>query len=129
VSFLKLFEDGVVLDSFVIQTPREDIFAAFEYYLTNVNKGLRPFIIFGHSQGAFLAKELATTFLSNPQYSKYNANLVAVYAIGMSVTASDVSINPALKFSQSQDDIGVIISYNSTFPVEAETGAFRNYGT
>ena len=129
--------NGIDLDSFAYdtfvpiadKTPREDIFGAFEYYLNHVNKGERPFIIFGHSQGAYLATELATTFLGREKYRRHNENLIAVYAIGFSVLESRLKKNPALKFSREKDDTGVILSWNATAPGEVSSGAYENFGT
>ena len=111
------------------KTPRDDVFAAFDYYLTHVNKGERPFILFGHSQGAHLAAELATTLLGSQKYRKHNKNLIAAYAIGCSVDASQIAKNPGLKFSRRGDDTGVILSWNTTAPSEAESQAYRNFVT
>ena len=109
-------------------TPREDIFAAFDYYLKNVNKG-RPFILIGHSQGSHLAMEIVTTFLGNENYSEYNKSHIISYVIGVSVTQEGLNKNPNLKFSTSKDDTGVIVSWNSTAPSEIEAEAYKNYGT
>ena len=110
-------------------TPREDAFAAFDYYLKNVNKGTRPFILFGHSQGAQLVMEIATTFLGNANYSEYNKNHIISYVIGVSVTQEGLNKNPNLRFSTSKDDTGVIVSWNSTAPSEIESETYKNFGT
>ncbi len=111
------------------KTPREDVFAAFAYYLEQVNKGERPFILMGHSQGAQMVCELATRFLGNAAYAAYNQNHIATYVIGMSVTPEEVALNPNLKFSQSHDDTGVILSWNTTAPAEAASGVYKSYAT
>ena len=116
-------------ESFTCATPRDDIFAAFNYYLTNVNKGDRPFILYGHSQGSQLVIELATVFLGNEKYIQHNRNHIITYAIGCSVTQSQIDKNPNLKFSQSKDDIGVMVSWNSTAPSEIESEAYKEFGT
>lgn len=116
-------------ESYTCATPRDDIFAAFDYYLANVNKGERPFILLGHSQGAQLVAELATTFLGNEKYYENNKNLVIAYAIGVSVTQSQIDKNPNLKFSQSSNDTGVLVSWNTTAPGEIESEAYKNFGT
>lgn len=115
--------------SYTNSNPRDDIFAAFDYYLANINKGERPFIIIGHSQGAHLATELATTFLANEKYSEYNKNHIITYAIGVSVTENQIAKNPKLKFSGSESDTGVIVSWNTTAPSEIESGAYKTFGT
>lgn len=109
--------------------PRNDIFAAFDYYLANINKGERPFILFGHSQGANLAIELATIFLGNKQYYSHNKNHIITYAIGYSVTQSKIDSNPNLKFSQSKNDTRVIVSWNTTAPSEIASEAYKTFGT
>lgn len=116
-------------DAYTTSVPRDDIFAAFDYYLTNINKGERPFILFGHSQGGRLVIELATTFLGNEKYYKYNKNHIITYAIGMSVDGEEIAKNPNLKFSGSRDDTGVLVSWNTTAPSEVATGAYTAFGT
>lgn len=115
--------------SYTNANPRDDVFAAFDYYLTEINKGERPFILFGHSQGAALVSELATVFLGNEQYCEYNENHIATYAVGFSVTQAGIDRNPNLKFSQSRDDTGVILSWNTTAPSEIASGAYKAFGT
>jgi hypothetical protein len=116
-------------EAHVSLTPRDDIFAAFDYYLTNINKGERPFILFGHSQGAQLVIELATTFLGNEKYYQHNKNHIITYAIGWSVTEPQINKNPNLKFSENKDDVGVMVSWNTTTPSEVESGAYKNFWT
>jgi len=109
--------------------PRSDVFAAFDYYLTHINKGERPFILFGHSQGAFLVAEIATALLGNEKYQQHNKNHIITYAIGYSVTDDGIAKNPHLKFSERKDDIGVIVSWNTTAPSEIASGAYKRFGT
>ncbi|MDR2592486.1 MAG: DUF3089 domain-containing protein [Chitinispirillales bacterium] len=92
-------------------TGTDDVFEAFQYYLDNVNKGERPFIILGFSQGAAVVTELASRFLSD--HPEHNARHIASYAAGMGTQASEVRRNPALSFSQSYNDLGVIVSWNT----------------
>ncbi|GBF23169.1 hypothetical protein tpqmel_0573 [Candidatus Gastranaerophilus sp. (ex Termes propinquus)] len=117
------------LAKYVNATPREDIFAAFDYFLKNINKGERPFVLFGFSQGAELTIELATTFLGSEKYYKYNRLLVAAYAIGMSVTKEQIVKNPNLRFSNNKYDTGVILSWNTTAPSEIASGAYTSFIT
>jgi hypothetical protein len=114
--------------SYTNSTPRNDIFSAFNYYLENVNKGERPFIIFGHSQGGQLAIELATTFLGSEKYIKHNKNHIITYAIGYSVIPEQIAKNPNLQFSQSKNDTGVIVSWNSIAPSEVKSKAYTSFG-
>ena len=110
-------------------TPREDVFAAFAYFLENVNRNQRPFILLGHSQGGYLVAELATTFLGSEEYRVYNQNHIATYAIGVSVTPDRIAQNPDLQFSQNPADTGVILSWNTVAPVEVESGAYKSFIT
>ena len=116
-------------ESYTNANPRDDVFAAFDYYLTNINKGERPFILFGHSQGASLVTELATVFLGNEKYIQHNKNHIITYAVGYSVTQEKIDRNPNLKFSQSPTDTGVIVSWNTTAQSEIESGAYKTFGT
>lgn len=116
-------------ESYTNATPRDDVFKAFDYFLTHVNKGERPFILFSHSQGTQLTIELSTTFLGNERYRQYNENLIVTYAIGCSITQSQIDKNPALGFSKSSNDTGVIVSWNTTASSEVESGAYLNFGT
>ena len=121
--------DSAEFEPIANRTPREDIFAAFAYYLENINQNQRPFILLGHSQGGYMVAELATTFLGSDKYSQYNKNHIATYAIGVSVTPDYLAKNPHLQFSQSPADTGVIVSWNSTSPNEAESGAYKKFIT
>ena len=121
--------DAAGFVSHTYASPRDDVFAAFDYYLTHVNKGDRPFILFGHSQGAALAAELATVFLGHEKYRRHNANHVATYAVGYSVTGRRIAENPELRFSRTKDDVGVVVSWNTTVPGEIASGAYKNFGT
>ncbi len=58
---------------------------AFKYFLKNINKG-RPYIIAGHSQGSNIIKDM---LVENPNLAPKN-NLVAVYAIGYTITQKDL---------------------------------------
>jgi hypothetical protein len=108
-------------------TPRDDIFAAFDYYLTKINKNERPFILFGHSQGSQLVMELATTFLGDEKYQKYNKNHIVSYAIGSPFTQREIAKNPFLKFGEKKDDTGVIVSWNCATESEAASKSYENF--
>jgi len=116
-------------ESYTFATPRNDVFAAFDYFLTHINKGERPFILFGHSQGAALVGEIAMKFLGNEKYYQHNKNHIITYAVGFSVTADGIARNPNLKFSRSANDTGVIVSWNTTAPSEIASGAYKGFGT
>lgn len=93
--------------------PKEDVFAAFDYYINNYNNG-RPFILAGHSQGSNILLYLLSEYMKdNP---KVYDRMIAAYVIGYSVTDQYLSENPHLKFAEGPDDTGVIISYNTEAP-------------
>ncbi len=64
---------------------KKDVKTALKYYLKHINKG-RPYIIAGHSQGSNLIKEI---LVENPNLAP-KKNLVAVYAIGFTVTQKEL---------------------------------------
>ena len=121
--------DAEGFGALAVTTPRDYIFEAFAYYLEFVNKGERPFILLGFSQGAWMVAEIATEFLGSEQYIGYNDNHIITYAIGIWVTQEQIDVNPLLSFSQSPYDTGVIVSWNSTAPCEVESGEYRDYLT
>ena len=86
-----------------------DVAAAFEYYFKNCNND-RPIILAGFSQGSQLLLMLLEEYFDKPQYSE---KLVAAYCIGWRITEEDIAMYPHLKMAQGEDDIGVIISFNS----------------
>lgn len=83
-----------------------DIKAAFEYYMANFNQG-RPIIIAGHSQGAFLIKQLLREYFEN---KPLQTQLVAAYIIGFTVeTNYFTTLQPCADSAQN----GCFISYNT----------------
>lgn len=87
----------------------DDIKHAFEYYMKNMNNG-RPFIIAGHSQGSQILIQLMKDCFGKLEIRD---KMVAAYLIGYSVTLGDLESYPHLKIAQSDNDNGVIITYNS----------------
>lgn len=87
-----------------------DVIDSFKYYLDNFNNG-RPFILAGHSQGSRMAMILLSTFLKeNPlTYEK----MIATYAVGETISEEFLRENCHLKFAQGEEDIGVVISWNT----------------
>ena len=100
--------------------PYDDITAALDYYFENYNEG-RPFIIAGHSQGSCMTKLLLKKYFKD--HPEYYDRMVAAYVIGYSVTKDDLEANPHLKFATGETDTGVIISYNTEGPKNAEEKA------
>lgn len=86
-----------------------DVERAFDYYLEHFNAG-RPFILAGHSQGAMVVIELMRRKFGD---SELQRRLIAAYAVGYSVTKSDLQQYPQLRLAQGETDTGVIITYNT----------------
>ena len=94
-------------------TPKDDIFAALDYYFENLNGG-RPFILAGHSQGSAMQKLVLAEYMkAHPEYYK---RMIAAYVIGFAVTEDYLKENPHLKFAEGAEDTGVIISWNTESP-------------
>jgi hypothetical protein len=104
------FEQGQAL---VGGVPKDDVFAAFEYYLEHDNKG-RPFVILSHSQGSNVVTFLLSEFM--PAHPDVYARMIAAYVIGYGVTDEYLAANPHLRFAGGATDTGVIISYNTESP-------------
>ena len=100
--------------------PYGDITAALDYYFENYNGG-RPFIIAGHSQGSCIIKLVLKNYFK--EHTDYYKRMVAAYVIGYSVTADELEAYPYLKFATGETDTGVIISYNTEGPKNAEQNA------
>ena len=87
----------------------EDIQSAFSYYLKYYNDG-RPIVLAGFSQGADLCLRLLKDQFVDADVHHL---LVACYAIGWSITQEELTDYPHLTFATGEEDIGVIISFNS----------------
>lgn len=87
----------------------EDVRQAFLYYLRQCNPG-RPLVLAGFSQGADMAIRLVKEFFGEDALSD---RLVAVYAIGWRVTEEETAACPHLRMAQGEDDLGVIVAFNS----------------
>ena len=97
-------------------TPYTDVSAALDYYFKNYNGG-RPFMIGGHSQGSAMTKLcLMKYFKEHPDYYK---RMIAAYVIGFAVTKDDLKNYPHLKFATGEADTGVIVSWNTEGPGNA----------
>lgn len=90
--------------------PYADVYDAFTYYLEHYNNG-RPFILAGHSQGSAMLLQLMRKEFTDPALQE---KLVAAYLIGFSLTRRDFKRYPHLRLAQSGDDLGTIVSYNTT---------------
>ena len=105
----------------------DDISDSFRYYLENENNG-RPIVLAGFSQGADMCYRLLKEYFGDKElYDR----LVAVYAIGWPCTEEMVRQFPQIKPAASENDIGVVVSFdcespeiNETFITPEETKAF-----
>jgi len=93
--------------------PASDVTAAFDYYIDNYNNG-RPFILASHSQGSTVVALLLEDYMKH--HPLIYKRMIAASAIGWSFTPDYFDRNPHLKFADSPDDTGVIISYNTQGP-------------
>jgi hypothetical protein len=89
-----------------LQAAYADIKAAFEYYLKHYNDG-RPFILAGHSQGAFHAKQLLKDYVEGKQLQD---QLVAAYLVGYPVFENEFS---QLPHCGSPEQIGCFVSWRT----------------
>ncbi len=93
--------------------PYTDAIAALEYYLENYNNG-KPFILAGHSQGSSVTKSIVKYYMK--EHPDVYERMVAAYVIGYFVTDKELEENPHMKFAQSAEDTGVIVSWNVEAP-------------
>jgi len=108
------------VDAAISGMPYGDVTAALDYYFENYNQG-RPFIIAGHSQGSAMTKLVLKRYFK--EHSERYERMVAAYPIGYSVTKADLEEYPHLKFATGEIDTGVIVSYNTEGPKNAEVNA------
>lgn len=92
-----------------LSTAYEDVKDAFTYYLEHYNDG-QPIVLAGFSQGADMSLRLLKDCFAD---ETVNDLLVACYAIGWSITEEELEAYPHLQFATGEDDIGVIVSFNS----------------
>lgn len=91
----------------------QDIYRMLDYYFQYENQG-RPFLLAGHSQGSLWLTFVLEDYMA--KHPEYLENMVAAYLIGYSVTEEYLARNPHLKFAETADDTGVIVSYNTEGP-------------
>ena len=88
---------------------KSDVVRAFEYYLQNENNG-RPFVIAGHSQGAWLASELLKYLEDKPEKSR----VVAAYLIGNAISYNWLEEEaPSFPICNSPSSIGCVVAWNT----------------
>lgn len=94
-----------------------DVSAAFKYYLEHENEG-RPIVLAGFSQEADMCYRLLQEFFGDERLYE---QLVAVYAIGWPCTEEMVARYPQIRPAASEDDPGVVVSFDCEAPELAET--------
>jgi hypothetical protein len=90
----------------------EQVKASFLYYMKHHNNG-KPFFLAGHSQGSLMLLELMKDIFNEDELQK---QLIAAYTIGYSLTTEDINSHPWLKVAKKENDLGVIITYNTQSP-------------
>lgn len=105
------------IDAAISGIPYGDITAALDYYFENYNNG-RPFILASHSQGSGIAKLVLKKYFK--EHSDRYKRMIAAYVIGYAVTQDELDAYPHLKFATGEKDTGVIISWNTEGPKNAE---------
>lgn len=93
--------------------PRTDVYAALDYYFEHFNHG-RPYFIAGHSQGSRLSYMVLSEYMK--EHPDYYSGMIAAYCIGDSLTKKYLEENPHVKAAQAEDDLGVVVSWNTEGP-------------
>lgn len=91
----------------------KDISEAFRWYLDNENNG-RGLILAGFSQGGQMCLELLKEYYGGEsmEAQALRSNLIAVYAIGWSVTEKMTAEYPQIIPAQGKTDTGVVVSFD-----------------
>ena len=97
------------------QLTKEDVSAAFNYYIENYNGG-RPFVLAGFSQGGQALVELLKEL---PE--ELHERMVAAYVLGWKITEDEVERYASIIPASGADDTGVTICYNSVEDPEDAT--------
>ena len=105
--------DNKQLEEFQKKEQRTDVYAALDYYFEHYNNG-RPFIIAGHSQGSIMTRIVLGEYME--AHPEYYERMVAAYVIGYSMKSDFFNEHSYLKFAESADDTGVIVSWNTEGP-------------
>ena len=108
-------------DELLQKEPKADLFAALDYYFENLNDG-RPFILAGHSQGSQMMTYVLSEYMG--KHPECYERMVAAYALGYSITDKFLEENPHLKFAEGEDDLGVIMSWNTEGEGNANAHSF-----
>ena len=113
----KVWKKTGSIDAAISGIPYDDITSALDYYFENYNNG-RPFILASHSQGSAIAKLVLKKYFK--EHTDYYKRMIAAYVIGYAVTQDELDANPHMKFATGEKDTGVIISWNTEGPKNAE---------
>ncbi len=91
----------------------KDVSAAFKYYIEHKNNG-RPLMLAGFSQGADMCYRLLEEYYGgdSDRAVTLRENLIAVYAIGWSMTEEMVTKYPQIVPAIGETDTGVVISFD-----------------
>ena len=99
----------------MLNSGANDTLAAFKYYLKHYNRG-RPYILFGHSQGAM---DLYLMMLKSQDIA-VRRGFVAAYLIGLPrLTGNEIAADMAprgIRPAAKEDDLGVVIGWNTQLP-------------
>lgn len=91
----------------------KDVLAAFDDYLAHDNGG-RPFILVGHSQGAYHVRKLLEDRIDGTPLQK---RLVAAYVVGMGLTEGDFGRTfKSVKICDTPRQTGCVVQWNSMLP-------------
>ena len=93
--------------------PRTDVYAALDWYFEHLNNG-RPYFLAGHSQGSRLSYIVLSEYMK--EHPDYYSRMIAAYCIGDSLTKTYLEQNPHIKAAQGEDDLGVVVSWNTEGP-------------
>ncbi|MBR0139440.1 MAG: DUF3089 domain-containing protein [Firmicutes bacterium] len=95
------------------EVARADVFDSFRWYLDNENEG-RALILAGFSQGSQMCLELLKEFYGgeSDEAEALRSGLVAVYAIGWSVTEDLTEEYPQIVPAKGETDTGTVISFD-----------------
>ena len=96
-----------------LEVAYEDVSAAFRWYLDNENDG-RGLILAGFSQGSQMCLELLKEYYGgdSAEARALRENLIAVYAIGWSVTEEMAEAYPQIAPARGETDTGVVVSFD-----------------
>jgi len=97
----------------------KDVLAAFDYYLAHDNGG-RPFILAGHSQGAYHVRKLLEDRVDGKPLGK---RLVAAYVLGMGLTEGDFGRTfKSVTLCDTPSQTGCVVQWNAMLPTGDRAG-------